>query len=206
MLEILSHFDAPSLPQPSTVLARAYPRFGDVARAHLYAEALADPAAPLPPGAASLPIEDRRALEIAREVPAHRTPSAWQGWFSALFSVSKPMIPNGGGATLERFLRSARVTEALALAPPEVRAQVEFLSLAGKRDLEGIRRLGPSLLDGPMQSQDPVFRAYVFVTTTSACLAGNPDASCRRIIAMLDLVPRGSPVIDVLRAHQSALR
>jgi hypothetical protein len=46
----------------------------------------------------------------------------------------------------------------------------------------------------------------VFVATTTACLAGDPDAACRRIIALLDQVPPGSPVIDVLRAHQSALR
>ena len=33
----------------------------------------------------------------------------------------------------------------------------------------------------------------------------DPDASCRRIIGLLDQVQRGSPVIDVLRAHQAAL-
>ena len=57
-----------------------------------------------------------------------------------------------------------------------------------------------------MQALDPVFHAYVFVTTTAACLASDPDASCRRIIALLDRVPRGGPEIDVLRAHQSAMR
>jgi hypothetical protein len=46
----------------------------------------------------------------------------------------------------------------------------------------------------------------VFVATTTVCLAGDPDTSCRRVIALLDQVPPGSPVIDVLRAHQSGLR
>ena len=57
-----------------------------------------------------------------------------------------------------------------------------------------------------MQTLDPGFYAYVFVATTTACLAGNPDASCRRVIALLGQVPRGGPEIDVLRAHRLALR
>jgi hypothetical protein len=51
-----------------------------------------------------------------------------------------------------------------------------------------------------------LFHACVFVATTTVCLAGDPDTSCRRVIALLDQVPPGSPVIDVLRAHQSGLR
>ena len=56
-----------------------------------------------------------------------------------------------------------------------------------------------------MHTLDPAFHAYVFVVTTTACLVTNPDAACRNVIGELDRVPRGSPVIDVLRAHQSAL-
>ena len=115
------------------------------------------------------------------------------------------MIPNGGAVALEAFLRSATMTEALASAPQEIREKVAFLLLVAGRDVARIRDEGPRLLGGSMHIQDPVFHAYVFVATTTACLAGNPDASCRRIIALLDQVQRGSPVIDVLRAHQAAL-
>jgi spermidine synthase len=207
MLEILSGFDAPRLPSPSTDLAWVNPRFGQVLRANLLADALAAGDAPWPPATSSLPIDDRRNLEIVRNVPPRQADAAaWQLWFSSLFALSKAMISNGGAPSLERYLQSARVRDALRGAPAEVRDKVEFLLLVGRRDLDAVRREGPRLLAGSsMQSRDPMFHAYVFVATTTACLAGTPDASCRQVIAQLDRVPRGSPVIDVLRAHQSAL-
>ena len=204
MLEILSHFAPPGLPTSAAALARAYPRFAQAARASVYAEALANPTGPLPAAVSGLPMDDRRAIEIAREPPPYRSESAWGAWFASLFTISKAMIPNGGAPALEGFLRSSRVSAALPLAPDEIRDQVEFLVLAGRRDLDRIREVGPTLLEGPKAIQDPVFRAYVYVITTSACLAKPPDETCRKIIAMLDLVPRGSPIIAVLRAHQAA--
>jgi hypothetical protein len=58
-----------------------------------------------------------------------------------------------------------------------------------------------------LQTDDPAFHAYVFVATSGACFATTPpDASCRAVIAQLDQVRRESPVIDLLRAQQAALR
>ena len=185
---------------------RPHPRFGQAARVNLYADALAADTAPLPSEAARLKDEERKNLEIVRHPPAGRPADAWQIWFSSLFALSKLMIPNGGAPALDAFLRNARMTAALDSAPPEIREKVAFLQLVGRRDLDRMREQGHHLLAGSLQLQDPVFHAYVFVATTTACLAGDPDAACRRIIALLDQVPPGSPVIDVLRAHQSALR
>ena len=50
MLEILSHFDAPRLAQPSGILTSTHPRFGNFVRANLFAEALASSGAPSPAG------------------------------------------------------------------------------------------------------------------------------------------------------------
>jgi len=206
VLEILSGFDAPKLPQASMALAQVYPRFIDASRARLLADALAVGEAPLPPETDGLPPDDQRNLQTVREVPVHPSAEAWQAWFSSLFALSKSMIPSGGAPALEQFLRSARVSGALAGAPPGVREKAEFLLLVGKRDLDRIRSEGMRLLAGPLQLVDPAFHAYVFVATTTACFASEPDASCRGVIAQLDRVRRGSAVIDLLRAHQAALR
>jgi hypothetical protein len=138
-------------------------------------------------------------------VPAGGTASAWQSWFSALFALSKPMVPNGGTPALERYLHTEPVARALGSAPQDIRDKVDFLLRVGSRDLDGIRREGARLLAGSMQQLDPSFHAYVFVATTTACLADIPDASCRNVIAQLDRVRRESAVIDVLRAHKAAL-
>jgi hypothetical protein len=116
------------------------------------------------------------------------------------------MVPNGGGPALEAFLRSAQVAAALRDAPPDIREKVEFLLLVAKRDLDRIRAEGARLLAGPLQTADPAFHAYVFVATSAACFATSPDASCLAVIARLDQVRRESPVIDLLRAQQAALR
>ena len=174
-------------------------------RTNLFAGALAVGDASLPPEITTLPVDDRRNLQIVRDVPARQSATGWQVWFSSLFAISKPMISNGGAPALDHFLRSERMSEALRGAPLDIREKVEFLLMAGRRDLDRIRREGLRLLGGSMQTLDPAFHAHVFVATSTACLVTNPDASCRNIIAQLDRVPRGSPVIDVLRAHQSAL-
>ena len=174
-------------------------------RANLFAEALGSSDAPPPAEGANFSAKDRSNLEIMRNVPVRQSGAVWQSWFSSFFAVSRAMIPAGGAPALEQFLRSSRVADALSGAPPEIRAKVAFLDLVARRDLDGIRRDGPGLVAGPMQTLDPGFYAYVVVATATACLAGNPDASCRRVIALLGALPRGGPEIDVLRAHQSAL-
>ena len=210
LLEILSGFDAPKLPQASMALSRVYPRFFDSSRARVFADALALGDAPLPPETDGLPRDDLRNLKRVREVSEQQSAAAWQDWFFSLFTLSKPMIPNGGAPALERFVRSERVAKALRSAPAGIRENVEFMLLVGARDVDAIRREGSRLLSGSMQPADPVFNDYVFIATTTACLAdrldGKLDASCRDLVVQLDRVWRGSPAIDVLRAHREALR
>ena len=206
LLDMLSGFDAPSLPEASGVLAKVYPRFIDVRRANLFAAGLVAGNAAPPPAAAGLNAEDASHLALVRDIPTQRSLAAWQVWFASLFAVSRPMVPNGGGPALEAFLRSAQVAAALRDAPPDIREKVEFLLLVAKRDLDRIRAEGARLLAGPLQTADPAFHAYVFVATSAACFATSPDASCRAVIAQLDQVRRESPVIDLLRAQQAALR
>jgi hypothetical protein len=186
-------------------LASVYPRFIDVNRVRVFERVLETGDTPPASETVMLLTGDQENLRIALAVPTGGTARAWQTWFSALFTLAEPMIPNGGAPALERFIRSKRVSEALIGAPPAIHEKVEFLLLVGSRDLDGIRREA-RLLAGPIQVTDAIFHAYVFIATNTACLAGNPDVSCRSIIAQLDRVPAGRAVIDLLRAHKAALR
>jgi spermidine synthase len=203
LLEILSGFDAPTLPQTSLYLAAALPRFLDVRRANLFAAGLANGGTSLAPETSTLSVDDRTNLGRARNLQLNRSAEAWQEWFSALFFVSKPMIPNGGAAALENFIRSGRIAGALHHAPPAVGQKVEYLMLVGRRDLERMRTEGLRLLDGPLRELDPAFHAYVFVATAAACLVTTLDAPCRAILLQFDQVYRPSPVFDLLRAHRA---
>ncbi len=149
---------------------------------------------------------DEENLRIVRAVPEGGTASAWQTWFSALFALSRTLIPNGGAPALDRYLRSDPVAGALRGAPQDVREKIEFL-LAGRASATSTAsdRQERACSQARCSKSDPIFHAYVFVATTTACLASTPDAACRDIIAQLDRVPPGSPVIDVLRAHKAAL-
>ena len=206
MLEILSGFEPPELPWPSQMLARVNSRFIDVYRAGVFAHVLATDSGPYAEDVNWLLKGDQENLRIVRALPEGGTARAWQTWFSALFALSKAMIPNGGAPILERHLRSEPVAQALRGAPQDIREKIEFLLRVASRDLDGMRREGARLLAGSMQQADPMFHAYVLVATTTACLAGNPDPSCRNIIAELDRAPPGSPVIELLRAHKAALQ
>jgi hypothetical protein len=205
VLEILSGFEAPVLPWPSRTLARINSRFIDVYRAGVFAGVLATGNAPSQVDVVALFPGDQENLRIVLAVPPGGTASAWQSWFSALFALSKSMVPNGGTPALERYLHREPLARALGSAPQDIRDKVDFLLRVGSRDLDGIRREGARLLAGSMQLLDPSFHAYVFVAMTTACLADIPDASCRNVIAQLDRVRRESAVIDVLRAHKAAL-
>jgi hypothetical protein len=204
---MLSGFDATEPARPAADAAHLHPALGRATRIGLYGDVLALPnTEALPSDAAELKADERRNLDIARHPPVGRTSEAWQTWFTSLFALAKAMIPGGGAPAFDAFLRTPRTVEALATAPPEIRERVAFLQAMAQREYGRVREGGHRLLGGPLQLQDPLFHAYVFVATTTACLAGEPDANCRRIIGLLDQVPPGSPVIDVLRAHQSALR
>ena len=205
LLDVLSGFAPPELPEPSAVLAHVLPRFLDVQRAHDIARLLAqgsDDALQV----ATLPLADRRDVALLRAVGAVRSAGAWEDWFSALFSVSNIMYPSGGTAALEQFLGSATVSAALRGAPAQIREKVAFLLLVGKRDLGRIRSTGPRLLTGAMQARDPRFHAYVFAATATACLGTQPDASCRALLASLERNHAEGPLFDLLRAHWSAQR
>lgn len=80
---------------------------------------------------------------------------SWNEWFSALFSLSKPMTPNGGSRALAHFLGAENVAGSLRSAPPDIRAKVDFLLRVGERDLDRIRALGARLLAGPIHETDP---------------------------------------------------
>ncbi len=57
-----------------------------------------------------------------------------------------------------------------------------------------------------MQDVDPIFHAYVFIATTTACLASNLDAACRYIFMQLEQLPRRNAALEMLRAHAVASR
>lgn len=203
-LEILSGFEAPILPEGSLDIGNAYPRFREVWRANQFANLLTGSAEPKPAQMSQMIAADRNTLLLVHAIAPGQSPAQWDEWFSALFSLSKPLIPNGGASALEAFLRSDRAARALRGAPQHIRDKVEFLLLVGRRDLERIRPEGGRLLAGPLQAQDPAFHAYVFVATVTACLEADPDPECRTIVSRLDQVRRVSPLIDLLRAHQAA--
>ncbi|HET7031947.1 MAG TPA: hypothetical protein VFJ48_02400, partial [Casimicrobiaceae bacterium] len=204
-IEILSGFDPPELPGPSVRLASINLRLLDVHRTAVFAGVLESGNPPSGADAVMLLDSDRQNLQTVLDVPADGTTTAWRTWYSALFALSEPMIPNGGFRSFERFVRSERVSVALRGAPQDVRDKIEFLLLVGARDLEGIRREGAQLLAGELHKTDPVFHAHVFVATMSACLAETPNASCRDLLRQLDRVRRGTPIVDLLRAHKAAL-
>jgi hypothetical protein len=207
LFEILSGFDAPQPIRRPMSVVRLHPTLGRAVRINIYADALAVPdTAPLPPETAYLPFDERRNLEVVRHAPAGKTAEAWQTWFSSLFTIAKAMIPSGDALALDAFLQTPRLMDALGTAPPDIRERVAFLRAMARRDLERVREDGHRLLAGPLQREDPLFHAYVLVATTTACLAGNPDTACRGVIALLDQEPSRNSVIDVLRAHRSALR
>ena len=204
VLEMLSGFAPPGLAQYSVQGGHHYDRFRDIQRALRFADALATRS----PDAAHEPLSaaDQQSLQRVRDARSNASAESWNEWFSALFALSKPMLPNGGAAVLERFVRSGGVAESLRNAPPEIRDKVEFLFLVGKRDLDRIRTEGARLLETSTGEIDRGFNVYVLVATTAACLATTPDASCRRAFEHLDRVRRESPVIDLLRAHRAAHR
>jgi hypothetical protein len=188
---------------PSVTLGRVNSRFIDVNRARVFAQSLA-PGGLLSAGAAAMLLEgDLANLQMVRAIAT--TPREWQAWFSALFALSKSMIPNGGGPALERYVRSDAVASALRGAPQEIRDKVEFLLRVSSRDLDGMRREGARLLEGPMVQSDPAFGAYTLFATATACLASaSSDPSCRNVLARLDRLPPRNPILDVLRAYRSA--
>ena len=206
LLEILSGFDAPNLPETSLRLAAALPRFRDAMRANLFVAGLSGDAITAAPEGGTLSIDDRKQLQRVLDLQLNQSAQTWQEWFAALFFVAKPMIPNGGAPALEKFIRSGRIGTALRSAPPAIQQKVEYLLLVGRRDLERMRTYGLRLLNGPLQSLDPAFHTYAFTGTAAACLVTGPDAACRSILSRLDEVGREGAVFDLLRAHRSLLR
>jgi spermidine synthase len=205
VLEILSGFGAPSAAPSSDIIARRNPRFDGLRRANMLASALADGAKI--PLKSSLSDDDKRTLQVLANLPAWEARADWDQWFAALLFVSRPMTPNGASPALESFVRSEPVAGALRRAPADIREKVEFLSLVGRRDFESIRRYGPPLLAGRLQRTDLAFHGYVLAVTIAACLAAPPpDAACRQVISRLDAIDGSSPIIDLLRAHQRALK
>ena len=204
LLEMLSGFEAPVLTAGSMSLAAVYPRFSEVGRATQIAAVFAQGGSSVTPTFESLHPMDKPHMERVHDLAANGSPAAWQDWFSALFGVSKALIPNGGAPAIEQFVRTARVTAALRDAPPDIREKVEFLLLVGKRDVAGIRAQGERLLAGSLQQVDPAFHAYAFFATAATCLMTAPDAACGTLLSSLDRVRRPSALLDLLRAHRSA--
>ena len=205
VLEILSGFPMSGPVAGSSMLATVYPRFGDVKRANAFAAMLAE--GDRAQTGDLLPEEDMNYMRTLLHLRPEMSAADWSQWFTALYQISKPMLPNGAAPALEGFIRSKPVADALRRAPETIRARVEFLSLAGKRDFGRIRQNGPALLAGPLVTEDPAFHAYVLVSTITACLASPPpDAVCRQVISLLDRVRRQTPLIELLRAHRAALR
>lgn len=202
-LEILSGFEPPVLPEGSLHIGSAYPRFGEVWRANQFATLLGKSGELKPADMSHLFVADRNSLGQVHAIVSGQAPANWDEWFSALFILSKPLIPNGGAASIEKFLRSDRVAHALRGAPQAIRDKVEFLLLVGRRDLDRIRQEGRRLLAGAIQTQDPAFHAYVLVATVTACLKAESNPECRAIVSQLSQVRRESPLIDLLRAHQA---
>jgi predicted membrane-bound spermidine synthase len=202
VLEMLSGFEPTGRAQFSVQGGFHYARFHDARRANLIADALAadgqDAATRL------LPLTDQEIVERVRDAPANGSAQSWNEWFSALLTLSKPLLANGGAPTLERFVRTGGVAQAVRGAPPAIRDKVDFLFLVGRRDLERIRADGARLLETPIAQTDPAFNAYVLVATATACLALAPDASCARAYAQLDQVRREGLIFDLLRAHRAA--
>jgi hypothetical protein len=203
VLEMLSGLPAPQPAPNSELLALRFDRFRDLATSNLLLGALREG-----PGSAiekQLPDKDRETLGILYKPPPGNGERDWNRWLLALFAVVKPAMPNGGWPELEAYLSSQPVSAALARAPQPVRDKLEFLTLVGRRDLDGIRRRGRVLLSGTMDKDDPALHSYILVSTATACFAGTPDLDCRWVISLLDRVRREGAVIDLLRAHQRAL-
>ena len=204
ILEILSGFAAPRPTPDSPLLTQLSSKFRDLDLCNAVVRALAG--APGAQTESALPDRERSAVQAFRKVPSSDAEADWNDWFTALFNLSMSMISNGGWPALEAKLTSEPMASALHRAPEAVRNKVEFLTLVGRRDLGQIRQRGRALLDGSMRQSDPAFHAYTLVATVTACLANTPDQECRSVISSLDRVLRKSPVVELLRAHQRALR